>query len=48
MTPNDTELRDSERITITCVSIVSEVGLSPLYCGHFWPIVPTGVSKDVT
>jgi hypothetical protein len=20
--------------------IVSGVGLSPLYCGHFWPIVP--------
>jgi hypothetical protein len=21
-------------------SIASGVGLSPLYCGHFWPIVP--------
>jgi hypothetical protein len=21
--------------------IASGVGLSPLYCGHFWPIVPT-------
>jgi hypothetical protein len=20
--------------------IASGVGLSPLYCGHFWPIVP--------
>jgi hypothetical protein len=24
--------------------IASGVGLSPLYCGHFWPIVPKELS----
>jgi hypothetical protein len=27
-------------ITLYGVFIASWVGLSPLYCGHFWPIVP--------
>jgi hypothetical protein len=26
--------------TIVYFFIASWVGLSPLYCGHFWPIVP--------
>jgi hypothetical protein len=27
-------------------SIVSGVGVSPLYCGHFWPIVPAQMIGD--
>jgi hypothetical protein len=27
--------------------IASGVGLSPLYCGHFWPIVPAIVEQLV-
>jgi hypothetical protein len=28
-------------LSALCISfIASGVGLSPLYCGHFWPIVP--------
>jgi hypothetical protein len=27
--------------------IASGVGLSPLYCGHFWPIVPVRVIVEI-
>jgi hypothetical protein len=30
----------ASHLNYLCFFIASEVGLSPLYCGHFWPIVP--------
>jgi hypothetical protein len=36
-------------IIIIIIIIASGVGLSPLYCGRFWPIVPTpSVSVNIT
>jgi hypothetical protein len=37
----DTINKSTQTLNETSTSfIASGVGLSPLYCGHFWPIVP--------
>jgi hypothetical protein len=36
-----TQSTSSLHISLRFIFIASGVGLSPLYCGYFWPIVPT-------
>jgi hypothetical protein len=36
------------RIKVYFFFIASGVGLSPLYCGHFWPIVPNNIKVNTS